>query len=316
MDESMAIKRARNTRRVANGVIIVAMVLPLIAVNFGLMSAQKAGTMVGKSLFAVLLFLALLALSIKKWPEHKKAAARLIVAVLWLLGTAGSVIVAIKENAVQYRSSEATFKAHLLLSAPMGGTGAFPGETPGEAGYRVARTENLTRQLARLAEIDKEIDTIDLRAMVTPAALTAADAIQASRLTCVRYLLLIADREAYARRSVRENESLVKKADVSTTLRIKLQERLRQASVPTLAAIDRLNQERRASVQALRAALDFSESRLGTIKVVDNALLATQDADTATLEGLLEAVQASIRRQSGIQDEIDELSVRGRLRYG
>jgi hypothetical protein len=255
MNGTAANNRARTIRRTANGVLCLAVILPLIAWHVDIVSSQWVGRTTGKMLFWVLLVSGILALVTNKWPEQKKANARLVVAGFFLASAGGSVFVGVREADDVYEEALATMTERIAQKTTLPDSAPVPGETPGEEVFRIAKENTRNRQAAAFDAIDQRFAAIDLGAMLTPAALTSRKAIQASRVAFGRYQALLEERDALAKSAVGENEGLIKEADLRDAVRTRALEQSRQASVATLALVNQFSQSQRAFVKAVQACL-------------------------------------------------------------
>jgi hypothetical protein len=273
MDDRAAISRAGNARNLANWLLGFGLALPLIAVSLNQVPARSGGQLTGKNLLFVLLALSIAGLLNKNRSVERKAKGRLVVAVLCVIVAVAGIAAIALEGGPWRRS-------------------------PQELALIVRMNAETARQQATLAAIDKRFAAIALDEIMTPAALTSRTEIQAARDTLSNFMDLANERKVQSHSAAKEYLRLINQAGLDEAARLEALAAFKKKSQPTLALVGKMQRAHYRTIEACMRLIDFAESRLGQIKVVDGALVFANDADIVTLGTVLEALQFALKRQA------------------
>jgi hypothetical protein len=163
------------------------------------------------------------------------------------------------------------------------------------------------RMIAQLVALKGEFATIGLSTVLKPASLTDAAAIQVSRTSLKRVLSLVEKRNAILEQYFRDASEYLRTADIDEAGRRAAIRGFERGKPYTTRVYNDLGEAERASVAAVSDVLDFAESNLGTITVLNGELLFRDQASLDRYNALVGRVQAAAEHEKEIRKSLNEL---------
>jgi len=158
-----------------------------------------------------------------------------------------------------------------------------------------------------LVAIDKDLNSIDLSDALTPAGLTSAAAISASRAKITQYLSTLDERDQAIKKYRADIEALARNVDLDEDFRQGMVKGFNSTSTKWEKVFEEIGTSQRDLLASMTAMLDFAEANLGKSQMHDGQLAFQKPGQSERYNALVVSVQASAAREETAEQHLRQM---------